>query len=119
MLITLLSVLLLVQSVQENEVHEWLTPLEHDFGKLKQGIPERTIYRFKNNSEFPVFIDNVRTTCGCTAPDWSPDAVAPDSIGTITIEYDAKKEGYFRKRILVFFNHQRKPDKLYIEGEVK
>ena len=99
--------------------HQWLTPLEYDFGVIAEDEPVRVDFQFKNTSEFPIFIDNVRTTCGCTAPNWNPEGIEPDSIGTITIEYDAKKSGYFRKKILVFFNHERRGERLYIEGEVK
>lgn len=99
--------------------HEWLTPLEHDFGTIPADQAVRVDFEFKNMSEFPIFIDNVRTSCGCTAPDWNPAGIEPDSTGTITIEYDAKKSGFFRKRILVFFAHQRRGERLWITGEVK
>ena len=99
--------------------HEWLTPLEHDFGTIPADQAVRVDFEFKNTSEFPIFIDNVRTSCGCTAPDWNPAGIEPDSTGTITIEYDAKKSGFFRKRILVFFAHQRRGERLWITGEVK
>ena len=39
--------------------------------------------------------------------------------GVIKIEYDAKKLGFFYKKITVFFSNQRKAEKLSIEGFVE
>lgn len=98
---------------------EWQGETEHDFGDLEHKQPVRHAFVFKNTSEQPITVENVRTTCGCTAPDWSYDPVLPGETGTINIEYDAQKTRYFRKRILVFFNEQRKGEKLYITGYVE
>ena len=115
----MVSILLLFLPIFNiDDIHAWLTPTEHDFGRIERAEPVTYEFRFQNTSEDPIFVDNVRTTCGCTAPDWDPDGVEPDSTGVIRIVYDAKKPGYFRKRILVFFNHQRAAERLYIEGEV-
>ncbi len=98
---------------------EWLTDTEHDFGLLTHRQPASFIFQFRNTSDEPVSIDNVRTTCGCTKPEYSDAPVMPDSLGSILVGYDAKKQGYFRKRIKVFFSCQRKAEHLFIEGEVE
>lgn len=104
---------------QETEKVEWITPMEHDFGDIEKGKSVVFIFKFKNTSGEPLLIDNVRTTCGCTAPEWSYEPIAANEIGEIKIEYDALKPTYFRKRIMVFFNGQRKSDKLFISGYVE
>ena len=48
-------------------VVEWLSPLEHDFGDLERGKPVEHFFKFKNISGEPITIDNIRTSCGCTA----------------------------------------------------
>lgn len=103
----------------DDSVVEWKTPMEHDFGDIEQGKPVYVDFTFKNTSKEPFVIDNVRTTCGCTAGEWSYEPILPDSTSTITIEYDAEKEGYFRKKITIFFSNQKKAEKLYIEGYVE
>ncbi len=103
----------------QNEGVEWLTPLEHDFGDLEFQKEVEYSFEFKNISDEPILIDNVRPTCGCTTPDWSYDPILPDSISNIRVVFDANKKGYFRKKIIVFFSNQRKSDKLYIEGFVE
>ncbi len=97
---------------------EWLDEMEHDFGDLEQGKPVEHHFKFTNHHDEPVTIDNIRTTCGCTSPDWSEAIIEPGASDVITITYDSKKTGYFRKKIKVYFNHQRKAEILYVEGFV-
>ncbi|MEN0003655.1 MAG: DUF1573 domain-containing protein [Bacteroidota bacterium] len=96
----------------------WLTPLEHDFGVVQHNERVSVAFEFKNISAEPIIIDNVRTECGCTAPDWVETPILPDSIGVINLEFSAKKKGYFEKRTKVYFSGQRKAEKLVILGEV-
>jgi hypothetical protein len=97
----------------------WLTPLEHDFGEIEQGKPVTVTFRFQNEGTSPVLLQTARTTCGCTAAEWTEEPVAPGDEGTLKVEYDAYKRGSFRKKISVFFNCQKKGYALYIQGYVK
>jgi len=106
-------------SLMESEIIKWTTPLDHDFGTLEQGKPATYYFEFKNISPDPILIDNVRTSCGCTAPDWTYEPIESDSTTQIRIIFDAAKTGYFRKKIMVFVSGQRKAEKLYIEGTVE
>lgn len=98
---------------------EWLTPTSYDFGDIIHKQPVRHDFSFKNITDAPLTVDNVRTTCGCTVPDWSEAPVLPDSTGIISVEYDARDEGYFKKQIKVYFSSQRKAEKLMVEGYVE
>lgn len=98
---------------------QWLSPTEHDFGDLKLGVPSSVAFRFKNVSEAPITIDNVRSTCGCTAPDWTEEPIQPGAESAINVEYNSAKPGYFQKKVTVFFSGQRKAEKLSIEGFVE
>lgn len=98
---------------------EWLTPMEHDFGDLPQGEAITYYFKYKNLSDQALVIDNVRPSCGCTAPDWSLVPINTGETGKLKIVFDAKKEGYFRKKIKVYFNQLRKAEVLYIEGYVE
>jgi len=112
----LLGAMTLVSSDQD---FLWDTPTEHDFGDILQKRPVSFPFVLKNTSDEPFIIDNVRTTCGCTAPSWSYEPIEPGSYSTIEVTYDAKKIGYFKKKIKVFLSCQRKPEVLYIEGWVE
>lgn len=96
----------------------WESPTEHDFGEIPYGKDVSHTFYFKNISPDSLFIDNVRTSCGCTAAEWEDSATPPDSIGAIQIEFDGEANTYFRKWIKVYFNGQKKAERLYISGEV-
>ena len=98
---------------------EWQTPTTHDFGDLERGQPKTVTFTFLNTGTDSLYIDNVRTACGCTSPEWADIRVPPDSLGHIYIEYDAEDSGYFSKWIKVYFNGYRKAEKLFIEGWVE
>ena len=102
-----------------DKVVEWISPVEHDFGDLQQNSPATHKFKFKNTTDEPLIIENVRSTCGCTGVDWEDDVIAPGEEGVIKIEFDTKKLGFFYKKINVFFNAQRKPEKLAITGYVE
>jgi hypothetical protein len=102
----------------DTPVVAWLTETSHDFGDLKQGKPVFFAFKFKNISAEPLVIETVRTTCGCTAAQYTEDAILPGESGEINMEYDAYKAGTFKKKIRVFFNTQKKAEILWIEGDV-
>ncbi len=116
--IILLSVFTFLSIFSASKV-EWLNTTEHDFGDIQQGKPVTHLFEFKNISGEPFVIDNVRTSCGCTAPTWTYEPIESETTNHIEIVFDAQKKGYFRKKIMVFFSGQRKSEKLYIEGFVE
>lgn len=103
----------------DTQVVEWQTTTEHDFGDLLKGESATFDFKFKNISDQPIVIENVRPACGCTAPNWDNIPILPDSTGILSITFDATKKGYFNKKIKVFFSGQRKGEKLYVEGFVE
>jgi hypothetical protein len=96
----------------------WLTPTEHDFGDLLQGKPVQVEFRYRNDGAAPLVIDNVRPSCGCTTPGWPEEPLPPDSSATILVAFNARNAGYFRKLIKVYFQGQRRAERLYVEGFV-
>ena len=98
---------------------EWQTETTHDFGNVKKGEPAEFSFIFKNVSETPMTVDNVRVSCGCTAPEWDEtEVILPDSTGSIKLVFTSKTGGYFYKMAKVYFSGQRKAEKLFIEGDV-
>jgi Protein of unknown function (DUF1573) len=99
--------------------HVWLSPTTYNFGDLEQGVPAHYDFKFKNTGDVPIQIENVRFVCSCTATEWTETPVMPGKEGFVKIEYDARKLGYFSKKITVFFTHLRKGEKLFVEGFVE
>ncbi len=97
----------------------WLTEQDHNFGDLKQGRPVEFAFQFSNSTPDTLHLQTVRTTCGCTAATWTETPIAPGATGAINIEYDAYQQGSFNKKIKVFFDTQRKPEILFIHGNVE
>ncbi len=98
---------------------EWTTPTQHNFGDILRGSEAVHIFTFKNQTDKPLVIDNVRTDCSCTASDWATAPILPKATGQITVSFDSKQTGYFHKKVTVWIRGQRKAEKLVIEGTVK
>jgi hypothetical protein len=98
---------------------EWLTPTEYDFGTIPQGKPVKMVFKFKNKTDLPLGIDNVRTECGCTEAEREETPILAGAIGQIPVQYDAQKTGFFKKKIIVWLHGQRFSEKLYITGIVE
>ncbi len=96
----------------------WTGATAHDFGSILRGQPATHIFYFKNISPKTITIDNVRTDCGCTSPDFDEAPIESGQTGKITIVYDAAKSGYFKKKITVWIHGQKQAEKLWIEGDV-
>ncbi len=96
----------------------WITTTEHDFGTVRTRTEACCEFRFRNTSAAAIAIDNVRTSCGCAAPDWSATPVPPDSTGVIKIAYFSRSTGRFEKKIKVWLHGIRRPETLTIRGNV-
>lgn len=91
----------------------------HDFGTIPYDSDGRCYFEFKNESDIDLVINNVRTTCGCTRPEWPEEPVAPGETGKIGITYNTKIPGQFSKAITVYCNAENSPVKLFVRGKVE
>ncbi|MCF6241346.1 MAG: DUF1573 domain-containing protein [Bacteroidales bacterium] len=91
----------------------------HIFGKIwYQGNAEYE-FVFKNTGKTPLIISDVKSSCGCTVPEWSKKPVLPKEKGIIKVKYDTKRIGEFYKIITVYSNAKNSPVKLYVQGNVR
>ncbi|THH41376.1 DUF1573 domain-containing protein [Neolewinella litorea] len=98
---------------------EWLQPLTVTLEDTFVDQPVTYTFRFRNETDAPVVIDNVRVGCGCTATEWEEQPVAPGQEGQLTVTFDADTAGFYRKYVKVFFRGHRGAHKLWIEGFVE
>lgn len=84
---------------------QWLDSI-HDFGTIKYGENVGISYTFKNIGKKPLYITDVRPTCGCTIADYTKDAVLPGQEGMVKATFDSKHgaPGSIRKSIVVSSN---------------
>ncbi len=77
----------------------------HDFGTIQEvdGRVE-AIFEFKNISNKPITLTNVRASCGCTTPNWPKEPIAPGKSSYITATYNpAGRPGNFNKSITIHY----------------
>lgn len=93
--------LLFAVSVQAQGVMTFDT-LEHDFGSVNEGEKPTHTFGFTNTGTAPLTLIAVQPSCGCTAPSYSTEAVAPGERGEIVVEYDSQgRPGDFNKSIAI------------------
>lgn len=93
----------------------------HDFGTIKEEKGKATAkFVFTNVGTEDLKIVNVRTSCGCTASDYSKNAIKPGEKGYVSAIYStAHRPGPFRKSITVTVNDADHPNSvLFIKGTV-
>jgi hypothetical protein len=94
------------------------TETQHDFGEIKFDGDGSVEFRFTNTGRSPLILDNVRSTCGCTVPEWTKKPVAPSDSGTIRVIYDTHRVGAFSKALIVYSNAANSPVRIFIKGTV-
>ena len=92
---------------------------EHDFGDIEQGDKVEYTFEFTNVGNQPLIIQNVLTTCGCTAPEWPRDPVKSGESASIKIKFNsAGKSGIQNKIIRIMSNAGQSPEILKIKANV-
>ncbi len=95
------------------------TEREYDFGEIEEGKIVEYIFTFKNTGNYPLMLQDIRTTCGCTAPEWTKEPIAPDEEGEIIVRFNtAHKAGQQRKVITVISNAANSSEALVLFGTV-
>lgn len=89
--------------------------MQHDFGDIHQGDVVEHIFQFKNTGDKPLVLNNVLTTCGCTAPEWPKEPVAPGETAEIKVVFNSSgKMGRQNKIITVRSNAEGSDHRLKI-----
>lgn len=79
----------------------------HDFGKLVAGEKAACSFKFKNTGKSDLVIAQVNTSCGCTAPRYPKEPIAPGETGVIKVTFDSSgRKGVQNKTITLSTNCQ-------------
>jgi len=65
----------------------------HNFGKVEQGKVLNHVFKYSNEGDATLVINNVRTTCGCTAALVSGKKLNPGKNGVIKVSFDTTGYG--------------------------
>jgi hypothetical protein len=106
----LLFLVLLVMPImvmgQANKPTITLHEKEFNFGTLKEsdGIIVHD-FLFTNEGKTPLIINDVKASCGCTAPEWPHEPVLPGKNGVIKVSFNPYKQtGAFNKTVQINSN---------------
>ncbi|WP_353780168.1 DUF1573 domain-containing protein [Winogradskyella sp. 3972H.M.0a.05] len=89
-----------------------------DYGTIEQGSDGMRIFVFTNTGDAPLIITDVKTSCGCTVPNYSKEPILPGQVGQLEIKYNTKKLGAFTKTVTVLSNAKEAKKVLKIKGTV-
>jgi hypothetical protein len=92
---------------------------EHDFGTIPLGGDGTCEFVFKNTGKEPLLLTNVRSSCGCTVPEWPKEPIKKGAEDKIKVSYNTKISGSFTKKISVYSNGSETPIILVVKGTVE
>ena len=90
-----------------------------NFGEITFAGNGECEFIFTNSGKDPLIVTHVKSTCGCTIPEWSREPVNSGEKGSIRIKYDTHRVGAFTKSIYVYSNAGNGVQRLLITGRVK
>lgn len=92
--------------------------LVHDYGTLYQNGDGKSEFTFTNIGDEPLVLSSVRSSCGCTIPQWPKEPILPGQTGVIVVTYDTKRIGTISKQITVVSNATESQVILNIKGNI-
>jgi hypothetical protein len=75
-----------------NAEKEKVDPNEWDFGQVKQGVILKHDFVFKNQTKDILKINNIHTSCGCTASESDKKSLLPQESTAINVTFNS--QGY-------------------------
>ena len=92
----------------------------YEYGNIKEADGDASCeFKFTNKGNAPLIITRASSSCGCTAPTYPKEPIAPGESGVIGVTYHAKgRPGGFSKNITVYTNVPEEKIKLIISGNV-
>lgn len=76
-----------------------------------------TSFTISNIGNRPLAIQEIITSCGCLATNYSQKPIPPNGKIAIQITYKADTPGYFKKHIKIYCNTENTPLQLTVSGE--
>jgi hypothetical protein len=93
----------------------------HDFGTIEEGTRATHEFEFLNSGDKDLILQDVKASCGCTAPTWPREPIKPGGKGKINVVFNSTGFGgnNFHKSVTVTTNMKTDNVKiLYIKGTV-
>jgi hypothetical protein len=91
---------------------------EHNFGKIKQGVPVTYYFELKNISDKPLVVENTWATCGCTTPEKIVDPILPGASAKLKVQFNAAAVGPINKDVHIKLAGIAQDKTVKLTGEV-
>jgi hypothetical protein len=92
--------------------------VKFDYGEIPFKGDGDCEFEFRNTGKTPLVLTHVKSTCGCTIPEWPSEPIKEGEQGIIRVTYDTQRAGSFNKSIYVYSNANNGVQRLYILGRV-
>jgi len=89
-----------------------------DYGSITKNSNGIRVFSFTNTGSAPIVISKIKSTCGCTIPDYKKAAILPGETSEISVKYATNRIGAFSKSITVFSNASEEKKILKIKGTI-
>lgn len=94
-----------VADAQEVPVIKFKDTMQYHMGTFRPGEKAEHVFEFTNVGTGMFYIQEVKSTCSCTATDWPRGGVAPGKSGSIKVTFDTEgKNGEYAKGVNIFSN---------------
>jgi hypothetical protein len=94
--------------------------LIYTFGSVKEGTMVKQSFSFTNTGRVPLLINDCRSTCGCTVPEWPKKAIMPGESGSITVQFNTEGRKYDQDRpVTIIANTYPKNTIIRLQGFVE
>lgn len=91
----------------------------HEFGDIYQGDRVSHVFTYENTGNEPLIITAVRTSCGCTATNWSREPLAAGESASITVNFNsAGKMGMQNKIVTITSNAINATERIQIKTNI-
>jgi len=92
---------------------------QHEYGVVDAGEIVEHAFTFTNTGKVPLVINDARSTCGCTVPEYPKAPIAPGESGVINVRFNTKgKFGQQIKPVTIVANTYPSETKVYLVGKV-
>jgi hypothetical protein len=85
---------------------------------LKVGEVSQAGFVLRNTGRVPLVINDIKSSCGCTVPDWDKSPVKPGEETQVRVEIKPEELGYFHKTIDVYCNIKDSKIQLTVTGNI-
>lgn len=93
--------------------------LSHDYGEVFQSDNGEYEFKFTNTGKEPLILTDVRSSCGCTVPEWPRNPILPGQSSSVKVKYNTNIVGPINRQVTITSNATNSPSILRISGQVK